>query len=738
MNAKKIMGAVLVALLAAALFVGAGAAAIDVNVNGETVFVNQKLDVSKYGGNWIGSNGAVTPLPADDASYVYFPAGTEGVYTAKVNNNEITLTVKSPEILVSGIAGKDVSAYKFINGIYYVGTPNVDVEILSAASESTAFDVYLTQPDGSEIFIGDVDGNEDNAEGFIQGYLYTNENTEPTVGEYSISARFPAGFFVNGTLYTDMISKPVTFKVAEADATTITASVDQALPSDSFKVTITGQPGKDFTVSYDKDVFTVAENQLGLPNVKSGATVKNAYNAGFVFEMPNTGKVEFVAKLGTAADKTAKMEVQKSGATKKQSVSIAVLKGTVSAKTDAASYFVGDVVKITGTSTAGAVNMSTLKLTGTNFVATKFSKPIADEYDEDGTAWSFEINTALIKNEKPESKGKMIDVGTYTLSFETESGAKATVSIVLKQPFITIISAPEVVVQGEEAEFIVNAEATKNIRYYIFGTNYFNASADVDDLVDEDIKNEFTFTLGKEQTKAMDAGQYFVVIQHPMYDEFFNIQAKNSVIQLIDEEGATPVDLFTVNLRQTANAAQALCDALDTQNIDDMYVKYSFFVVGKDASFTISEIPTTIAQGETLTISGVSTAAAGEYVTVEMISTAFAAVPKETVGSAAFIAVTTQVAEDGTWEITFDTSDLNVDEYSLKVAVTADGETETWKNVNINVVEAADKPDTPDTPDVPDTPDTPDTPTEPETPGFGALAALAGLGAVAVLLLRRE
>ncbi|HJJ71942.1 MAG TPA: PGF-CTERM sorting domain-containing protein, partial [Methanocorpusculum sp.] len=198
--------------------------------------------------------------------------------------------------------------------------------------------------------------------------------------------------------------------------------------------------------------------------------------------------------------------------------------------------------------------------------------------------------------------------------------------------------------------------------------------------------------------------------------------------------------LFNVSKRQTANAAQALCDALDSQNIDDMYVKASFFVVGKDESFTISEIPTTIAQGETLTISGVSTANADGTVTVEMISTAFAAVPKETVGSAAFIAVSTKVAEDGTWEITMDTSDLNVDEYSLKVAVTPanGGETETWKNVNINVVEAADEPVTPPTDEPGQDEPGQDEPVAPETPGFGALAALAGLGAVAVLLLRRE
>ncbi|MBR4285192.1 MAG: PGF-CTERM sorting domain-containing protein, partial [Methanocorpusculum sp.] len=175
-------------------------------------------------------------------------------------------------------------------------------------------------------------------------------------------------------------------------------------------------------------------------------------------------------------------------------------------------------------------------------------------------------------------------------------------------------------------------------------------------------------------------------------------------------------------------------DALDTQNIDDMYVKHSFIVVGEDAAFTINEIPAEVAQGETFTVSGTSTAAAGKYVVVEMLSTAFAAVPKETVGSAAFIVLTTKVAEDGTWEVTFDTSDLNVDEYSIKVAC----DNEEWKNTKINVVEAGDEPVTPEQPEEPEQPEQPEQPEAPATPGFGALAALAGLGAVAVLLLRRE
>ena len=162
-----------------------------------------------------------------------------------------------------------------------------------------------------------------------------------------------------------------------------------------------------------------------------------------------------------------------------------------------------------------------------------------------------------------------------------------------------------------------------------------------------------------------------------------------------------------------------------------MYVKYSFFVVGEDESFIISDIPTEVAKGDKIVISGVDTANAGKTVQVEMISTAFAAVQKETVGYAAFIVVTTEVAKDGSWEITIDTSDLNVDEYSLSVAINSVEK----KNVNVNVVEGADEPVNPEQPEQPEQPEEP---VAPATPGFGALAALAGLGAVAVLLLRRE
>ena len=721
MNAKKIMGAVLVALLAAALFVGAGAAVAD----GDTVFVNQ--NVAGLKGTWTSGTNSITAVYDAGTGNGYFTGNVvEGVYVNGTSDNAISITVKYPTAVVSGVAGSgDETAYQIVGNTYYIGSGVQSFSVKPAADGVNIEKIYLTLPNGDDYVCTTTDGSD------IKTYIDAAGNNL-AVGEYIISVVFDIEDFATGTLTSEVEAKPVSFKVAKAGDVTISASVDQIIRTDNFKVTIVGQPGVTFQVSYDKDDFNFNSNQKGL---LYASVTPNTENDGFEFVMPNTGKVEFVIAGSNDAEDSEKITVEQIHPTltekNKESVTVKFLKGTITAEADAASYFVGDVVTITGTNTAGSIAGYIIK--GTNFEVAKTTQDFTiKELDNNG--FEFEIDTSVIVDDD-----KKLDVGTYTITIyigpADKPTAKATVAVVLKQPFISIVDAPEVIVQDTKVEFVINAEAVKvngkanpYITYYLFGTNFFDTGFGEQD---EDVETNYIVTLDEDYTENMSAGQYFAVFQHPMYDGVFNVTGD------ADSWWISVNDAKTINVkeRQTANAAQALCDALDIQSIDDMYVKYSFFVVGEDESFTISEIPATIAQGETLTISGVSTANAGEYVTVEMISTAFAAVPKETVGSAAFIAVTTQIADDGTWEVTFDTSNLNVDEYSLSVACT--GEDKPWKNVEINVVEAADKPDTPVTPPADDEPGQ-DEPVAPETPGFGALAALAGLGAVAVLLLRRE
>ena len=408
---------------------------------------------------------------------------------------------------------------------------------------------------------------------------------------------------------------------------------------------------------------------------------------------------------------------------------VPVAASSVTISTETTSVFLGDTFTVSGINTES--DYVTLYIRGVNFEETLLvSQPISVSADD---SWRATIDSYGITN----GNGRKMDVGTYTIMAVASDSSipedpyvflRATVAIPFRQPFISIVEAPEVIAQDTAADFVVEAEASPNgIQWYIFGTNFFDYGA-VSTPNNEDRPNKFTVKLSNETTKDMPAGQYFAVFQHPMYDRMFNIMANDTVFYLNTTGNAvdtstTPATvngfmLFNALDRQTANAAQALCDALDSQNIDDMYVKYSFFIVGTsddeigdDQSFSISEIPTEVLKGDKIVISGVDTANAGNYVTVEMLSTAFAAVPKETVGSAAFIVVSTEIAEDGTWEVTLDTSDLNVDEYSLSVAVNS----KVRKSVHVNIIDPNEPTPTPDTPTPTPTPTPDDFIPQPET-----------------------
>ena len=710
MNAKKIMGAVLVALLAAALFVGAGAAA-----DKGTYFAYQ-TDVTQISGVWMNGDNKVT-ITGNEVSAV----PVAGTYTQGEDTAYFTNPTAAYSALGTIIVGGQTINYIVDNGgKVYLGSTLALTPSSGTKQPVVINDVFVTYPSGlvENMTVGDF-----NALSLVKG-------------TYKVQALFPAGSFVTGTNSKYLIDtlNSFTFTVVGAEDATIAASVDKVYNGEYVTFTIDGSIGVKYFLELEGFAITQKDQIIALTPEADSASGNKVYS----FVMPNSGVANFQF-VAAAGDEDEASVILSTATDEIDEVEIAISAAELTATLGASSYFIGDNIVISGTSTSELTNLW-FTITGTNFKETELAVDTTEEY-EFGKTWKAQLITEDV-TELNAQNAKKLDVGTYTIKIyqvaPSTANAEAikTVVVALKQPFISIIDAPEVVTQGTEAKFIINAEATEHVKFYIFGTNFFLASNELDN--DKGISNQFTAKLTKLQTKAenMSTGQYFMVIQHPMYDGNFNIAAVGPDFYLNTSATADANGqfLFNVNERQTANAAQALCDALDTQNIDDMYVKYSFFVIGEDESFTISDIPKEIAKGTTLTISGVDTANADATVVVEMVSTAFAAVPKETVGSAAFVAVTTTVAEDGTWEVTLDTSELNIDEYALTVKIAENVK----KNVEINVVEAADKPDTPDTPDVPDTPDTPDTPTEPTTPGFGALAALAGLGAVAVLLLRRE
>ena len=697
MNAKKIMGAVLVALLAVTAFAGAGAAA-------DVVFVYEDL---------------ATTISLGD-----------GVYTDKDGKNSV--------MVVGGyISGDNIveGLYNLSGTEYYVMYPDAKIEI---------------KYNGESIIGGTIPvGKDFDATPTVISYstavnvatpLYTNpdgvqtEYFDKTVaGEWKVQAYFTTD---NG-MKKDVAGKTVyTFTVVDTEPS-ITISADTVLKGNTFWVTVNGLPGTDVKLTADEAIEAIKEQlDVSGTDLKTGITFKIPESGSMkvaVVSPVYDGKVTFTATFDPSAEnptqKTAKVTIEA---------------GEITAEAAADFYYLGTDVELTGTNTESKTVYFYIK--GNNMDLMSLGVTAGVKADK---TWEKKIEAATFKN---------FDAGTYTVYAVTKElplkedsklvgtvkwseYTYATVSLPLKQPFLTAQLSATTVAQDSELIITGTAESADKLLLYIFGNNYFlNTTISVED--DGTYEEEFEI-----DGDNMATGQYFVVIQHPMYNKQFNIAPLYKAAQAVGQKASynivlnTTADvfeaqdgsiLFNTLERQSSNAAEALCQALDTQNIDDVYVKATFIVAQPTATMNpVSDV----AKGAKLVVSGTSNMAPGTVVTVDMLSTAFAAIPKESVNSASFITLTTKVQDDGTWEVTFDTTGLNVDEYTIGASI-EDIKTPT---VVVKVLESAPvTPEQPDTPVTPEQPEQPEQPTEPETPGFGALAALAGLGAVAVLLLRRE
>ena len=280
--------------------------------------------------------------------------------------------------------------------------------------------------------------------------------------------------------------------------------------------------------------------------------------------------------------------------------------------------------------------------------------------------------------------GGNYDAGTYIIYAAASAGPApgyffdpdstiATTSLTLKQPFLTATTESSTVAKGVDIKVTGTAEAASELRYYVFGQNLYKTGST---YVEDDASYSIEIA-----TDGFPSGQYFLVIQHPMYDEVFNIADVSGNGLIRSNESGAPTDsshlVLDATTRQSANAAEALCQALDTQNIDDIYVKLTFIVL--IPTLTMHSV-SDVVKGQPLKVSGTTNLKAGTDVTVDVLSTAFTAVDKTTVGSASFITLTTKVVKgaDGvnTWEVTFDTAGLNVDSYTIQ-AIMADLSTST-------------------------------------------------------------
>ena len=590
-------------------------------------------------------------------------------------------------------------------------------------------------------------------------------------------------------------SNTVTFTV-QSTALTVSAAKDSVIRSNPFTVTIQGDSQMVYFVYLDgasaSDVNpTLQPGQSGMVTTAAGSAVditvplvgtgENLANTYGYFETDASGKrtVQYNT-LDNTEDKTYTIKVYATGMKKAEvqdadvvnihgkdydSVKVKVEKGavTISASGDG-SYYIGEEIKLSGTNTDS--DTIYLFITGPNLIndgevlkqlpthVAAFTNRNADVAVKTDDTWEYKWDTSgcgldtgaytiyatsVLTNGKSSSK---YDGDSYT-AIKLSDSEYATVSVNLKQPFLSAVPSGTVVAKGDKLYIRGTAEGDPStLMLYIFGPNKYVRDTIT---VEDDGTYEKKLDIGSEWS----SNQYFVVIEHPMYNgvidvnevdystyktlEIKNFGANQSEVGL---QGSFVVE--GTNKLQGSNAADALTKMIDSANIDDIYTKLTFTVA---EPWIKIENPGDQAVDSKFTITGTTNLAADDQILVEVVSSSFNAIDKTSTSTTSGISMTTKVVAgegtDNVWSVEVDTTNWKLDEYTIKVQGI---EVDVTTTTNFNVVE---KVEVTPTATATATGTTTATATAtatatPATPGFGAFVALAGLGAVALLVLRRN
>jgi len=538
---------------------------------------------------------------------------------------------------------------------------------------------------------------------------------------------------------------------------------DASLKASEYPLILDDQPG----VTVDRAKAKLLGNggdgesdlKLSAPRVKEGAkwyymnnTVANvSTNAG------GTRTIEFNTTTETK-DRQFTIRVEEIRSDDKSpeydEVKVRVEKGTVTITASGTGvYYIGEEITLSGTCTDS--EKVYLFLTGPNLgtngvsldsISTKVVDNDVDTFaTEDVEAddtWSLKWNTAEL--------AKSLDAGGYTVYAVSSPQGKsnlsgteyATASLQLKSAYLTATSSGAKIAKGDDLKITGTAQGDpENVRVWIFGKNYYGPTTDLYDTATVESDGSFEYELKGGDTKEFSAGQYFVVIQHPMTKGYGINTKSGSVSGETYITGGGLQDVLITNLQASA-AATALINALDSANVDDTYVKLTFDV--EEAYIAIDPIGDKAA-GSKFTISGTTNVAVGDKLIIDVTSSAFGPAKKTEAAGFGSVAGTATVEKgDGAnkWSFEVDAADLKPDQYIVKVECI---ETDTTTTANFNLVEKVETTPTAEVTttapagEVTTTAPAGETTTEPTpTPGFGALVALAGLGAVAFLVLRRK
>ena len=533
----------------------------------------------------------------------------------------------------------------------------------------------------------------------------------------------------------------------------------------SYQTLYGNNTGLNYTYKTGTRIYQdVANNLSGTDNVNPNQyavevkTGKDGIITVGITTAPNTKAATYTVRVESESDTqlydTVKVTVEKGSV-------------TITASGDG-SYYLGEQITFSGTDTDS--DYVYLFITGPNLAENGANLATPSVALVNGNASTFVTKAVNVDNTweyKLETSTIGLDAGTYTVYAVNEPADKAhlsgtkydTVSIVVKKPFVTATVSASTVAKGDKLYIRGTAEGnpTQGVAIWILGKNYWNGEAtNSDSMVTETVNDDgsFEYEFGSGDTKNLASGQYFVVVQHPMYNDEFNVFTSGTnptyvveapVVSAYDAAANSGYNSRFViwggdNKLQGSDAAEALIEMIDSADIDDTYTKLTFLV--EEPWIRINTVGDHYV-GDQFTISGTTNLAVDDDLIVEVTSSSFTATQKSQSGEFSGQSETVKVVAGTTyneWSMDVDASTFKADEYIVNVeSIETSATATTTFNILTPGPSTATPTKTPTSGPVTASPTkTQTTPTETAAPGFGALVALIGLGAVAALVLRKE
>jgi PGF-CTERM protein len=441
---------------------------------------------------------------------------------------------------------------------------------------------------------------------------------------------------------------------------------------------------------------------------------------------------------------------------KSDEVDVTIEKGTVTVVAAGdQSYYLGAEVQLSGTNSE--TDTVYMFITGPNLPGAggQLTDPRAPVVDGDPTTfttasvlddntWSYKWQTANLN----------VDAGTYTIwAVSTPNNRDnlgntqySTVSVIIKKPFVSATTSASTVAAGDKlyVRGVAAGQPSPGVAIWVLGKNYASYKTTT---VNSDGTFSQEYTQG--ETSNLASGQYFVVVQHPMYNDVFDVYPSGPIVpgamvfvqSTYPTPGSNVFQLTGPGSLQGSDAAEALVTALNNPSVDDTYTKLQFLI--DTPTINILPIPQQTV-GDQFTIKGTTNLAVDDEISVQVTSSSFQPTEKTQSGEFSGASGTVKVVQGtggmNTWSFPVDSKNFQPDEYIVDVeGITVTASATALFNVVAYVPTTVPTTVVTTVPtNVTTIPTTIPTTVPTTTPGFGALIALVGLGAVAFLVVRKH